>query len=63
MIRAMAATGEAAPLERLRNRTRWQIWLRSSDRHALRKVARALDAFDPHKDPRASLDVDPVSAL
>ncbi len=52
-----------APLERLRGRTRWQILLRSPDRHALRKVARSLPLGDPSKDPRASLDVDPVSAL
>ena len=52
-----------APLERLRGRTRWQILLRSKDRHALRRVARSLPLGDPHKDPRATLDVDPVSAL
>ncbi|MBA3463414.1 MAG: primosomal protein N' [Deltaproteobacteria bacterium] len=52
-----------APLERLRGRTRWQILLRSSDRHALRKVARSLPLGDPNRDPRATLDVDPVSAL
>jgi len=52
-----------APLERLRGRTRWQILLRSPDRHALRRVARALPLADPSKDLRASLDVDPVSAL
>jgi primosomal protein N' (replication factor Y) len=52
-----------APLERLRGRTRWQILLRSPDRHALRRVARSLPLGDPSKDPRATLDVDPVSAL
>jgi primosomal protein N' (replication factor Y) len=52
-----------APLERLRGRTRWQILLRSPDRHALRRVARSLPLGDPAKDPRATLDVDPVSAL
>ena len=52
-----------APLERLRGRTRWQILLRSADRHALRKVARSLPLGDPSKDPRATLDVDPVSTL
>ncbi len=52
-----------APLERLRGRTRWQILLRSADRHALRRVARSLPLGDPSKDPRATLDVDPVSTL
>ena len=52
-----------APLERLRGRTRWQILLRSPDRHALRKVARSLPLGDPSKDPKATLDVDPVSTL
>jgi primosomal protein N' (replication factor Y) len=53
----------AAPLARLRNRTRWQIWLRSADRHALRRVARAVMAAEVIKAVRVGLDVDPISAL
>ncbi len=53
----------AAPLERLRGRTRWLIWLRSPQRHALRKVARAVVATEPDSGVRVGLDVDPVSAL
>ncbi len=53
----------AAPLERLRGRTRWQIWLRSAQRQALRKVARALVGTEPDRGVRVGLDVDPVSAL
>jgi primosomal protein N' (replication factor Y) (superfamily II helicase) len=53
----------AAPLERLRNRTRWQIWLRSSDRVALRRVARSLVAVEAPSRVRIGLDVDPISAL
>jgi primosomal protein N' (replication factor Y) len=52
-----------APLERLRGRTRWQIWLRSSDRHALRRVARGVLAAEVASAVRVGLDVDPISAL
>jgi primosomal protein N' (replication factor Y) len=52
-----------APLERLRNRTRWQVWLRSADRHALRRVARSLLAADLLGSVRMGLDVDPMSAM
>ncbi len=52
-----------APLERLRNRTRWQIWLRSADRHALRRVARSLLVADLAGTVRVGLDVDPISAM
>ncbi|HEX7840068.1 MAG TPA: primosomal protein N', partial [Kofleriaceae bacterium] len=52
-----------APLERLRNRTRWQVWLRSADRHALRRVARSLIAADLPGAVRVGLDVDPISAM
>jgi primosomal protein N' (replication factor Y) len=52
-----------APLEKLRNRTRWQIWLRSSDRGALRRVARALTTVEVPSRMRVGLDVDPISAL
>jgi len=52
-----------APLERLRNRTRWQVWLRSGDRHALRRVARSLLTADLAGNVRVGLDVDPISAM
>ncbi|HEY0481387.1 MAG TPA: primosomal protein N' [Kofleriaceae bacterium] len=52
-----------APLERLRNRTRWQVWLRSADRHALRRVARSLLGADLAGAVRVGLDVDPISAM
>jgi primosomal protein N' (replication factor Y) (superfamily II helicase) len=52
-----------APLERLRNRTRWQIWLRGADRGALRRVARVLAQADVPSSVRVALDVDPLSAL
>src|SRR5690606_37018140 len=52
-----------APLERLRGRTRWQIWLRSADRHALRRVARSVLAAEVASGVRIGLDVDPISAL
>ena len=52
-----------APLEKLRGRTRWQIWLRSPDRHALRRIARGLAAAEVSSKVRVVLDVDPISAL
>jgi primosomal protein N' (replication factor Y) len=52
-----------APLEKLRGRTRWQIWLRSADRHALRRVARGVIGAEVQTSVRVSLDVDPISAL
>jgi primosomal protein N' (replication factor Y) len=53
----------AAPIERLRTRTRWQIWLRGPERVALRRVARALLAAEVASAVRVVLDVDPVSTL
>jgi primosomal protein N' (replication factor Y) len=52
-----------APLERLRNRTRWQIWLRGADRVALRRVARSVLSAELPPNVRVALDVDPLSAL
>ncbi|MBA3393222.1 MAG: primosomal protein N' [Deltaproteobacteria bacterium] len=52
-----------APIEKLRGRTRWQIWLRSSDRHALRRVARGMLAHEVPSAVRIGLDVDPISAM
>ncbi len=52
-----------APLARLRGRSRWQIWLRSADRHALRRVARSLTTVEVASTVRVSLDVDPLSSL
>jgi primosomal protein N' (replication factor Y) len=52
-----------APIEKLRNRTRWQIWLRSSDRPALRRVARAVVGVEVSAKVRVTLDVDPISTL
>jgi primosomal protein N' (replication factor Y) len=53
----------AAPIERLRGRTRWQVWLRSADRHALRRIGRALLASVTPGSVRVVLDVDPMSAM
>jgi primosomal protein N' (replication factor Y) len=52
-----------APLERLRNRTRWQIWLRGADRVSLRRVARSVLTAELPPNVRVALDVDPLSAL
>ncbi len=53
----------AAPIERLRGRTRWQIWLRSTDRHALRRVARSVLGAEVPSAVRIGLDVDPISTM
>ncbi|MGN6105962.1 MAG: hypothetical protein ACTHU0_12720, partial [Kofleriaceae bacterium] len=52
-----------APIERLRGRTRWQVWLRSADRHALRRVARGVLSAEVASAVRVGLDVDPMSAM
>jgi primosomal protein N' (replication factor Y) (superfamily II helicase) len=52
-----------APIEKLRTRTRWQIWLRSSDRQALRRVARSLVGVEVSSRVKVALDVDPISTL
>lgn len=52
-----------APIEKLRGRTRWQIWLRSGDRPALRRVVREVSKFATPRGVRVVLDVDPISAL
>jgi primosomal protein N' (replication factor Y) len=52
-----------APIEKLRNRTRWQIWLKSGERQALRRVARSLLGVEVSSKVRVALDVDPISTL
>jgi primosomal protein N' (replication factor Y) (superfamily II helicase) len=52
-----------APLARLRGRTRWQLWLRGTDRAALRRVVRGLAAAEVGSGIRVAVDVDPVSAM
>ena len=52
-----------APIEKLRGRTRWQVWLRSADRQSLRRVARLVSATEIPRTVRIALDVDPMSAL
>jgi primosomal protein N' (replication factor Y) len=52
-----------APIERVRDRTRWQVWLRSADRQALRRVARGIAAMRIGGGVRVGLDVDPMSTL
>jgi len=52
-----------APLSRLRGRSRWQLWLRSPDRAAVRAVARAALTVERPANTRVVLDVDPISAM
>ena len=54
-----------APLKRLKGRTRWQLWLRGSDRALLRTIVRRLLGAAPagRGAVRLTVDVDPVSTL
>jgi primosomal protein N' (replication factor Y) (superfamily II helicase) len=52
-----------APLARLRNRTRWQLWLRGPDRAALRRIVRGLRGIETASAVRIAVDVDPLSTL
>ncbi len=52
-----------APLSRLKGRTRWQLWMRASERKALRALLRRLVAEDRSGTARVTIDVDPVSTL
>jgi primosomal protein N' (replication factor Y) len=51
-----------APLARLRGRTRWQVWLRSRDRGALRRVIRSVLTVEA-TGATVAVDVDPLSTL
>jgi primosomal protein N' (replication factor Y) len=54
----------AAPIEKLRNRYRWQLLLRSKQSSVLLKFARlAQDIMQPSRTLRLHIDVDPNSML
>jgi primosomal protein N' (replication factor Y) (superfamily II helicase) len=53
----------AAPLEKLRGRVRWQIWLRGPRRQDVRQAARSVLGAEVAASVRVSLDVDPVSTM
>ena len=54
----------AAPIEKLRNRYRWQLLLRSKQSSVLLKFARhALELTPPSRNVRLHVDVDPNSML
>jgi primosomal protein N' (replication factor Y) len=63
--RVMVMGPAEAPLKRLKGRTRWHLWLRSTDRHTLRAFVRHLVSGVECAESRVrmSVDVDPVSAL
>ncbi len=52
-----------APIPRLRGRSRYQIWLRGSDRAKLQATARAAAGVTLPRDLRLAIDVDPQSVL
>lgn len=69
--RARAQAGNAvlvlgpaeAPIGRLRGRSRYQIWLRGTDRAKLQATARAAAEVTLPRDLRLAIDVDPQSVL
>lgn len=52
-----------APISRLRGRTRFQVWLSSSDRGKLLTVTRAVQRMPLSRGVRLDVDVDPQSVL
>ena len=52
-----------APIRRLRGRSRYQIWLRGTDRAKLQATARAAARVTLPRDLRLAIDVDPQSVL
>ncbi len=52
-----------APLARLRNRFRYQLFLRATKREPLRRALLAVARSAPKGKVRVSIDVDPVSML
>jgi len=61
---AIAVLGPAeAPIPKLRGRSRYQIWLRGTDRAKLVAVARAAARVSLPHDVRLAIDVDPQSVL
>ena len=61
---AIAVLGPAeAPIPKLRGRSRYQIWLRGTDRAKLVAVARAAAQVTLPRDVRLAIDVDPQSVL
>jgi primosomal protein N' (replication factor Y) len=52
-----------APIARLRGRSRYQIWLRGTDRSKLQATARAAAEVTLPRDLRLAIDVDPQSVL
>jgi primosomal protein N' (replication factor Y) len=52
-----------APIRRLRGRSRYQIWLRATDRARLLTAARAAAQVTLPRDLRLAIDVDPQSVL
>ena len=52
-----------APLSRLKGRTRWQLFVQSSQPRVLRALARAAADTGAPRGVRLSIDIDPVSML
>jgi primosomal protein N' (replication factor Y) len=62
-LRAAVVGPAEAPLKRLKGRTRWQLFVKSTTPRGLRVLARAAVTIDVPRGVRASIDVDPISML
>jgi len=52
-----------APIERIKQRYRWQVLVKSRDRHELRAALAAAAPYRARDGVRVSIDIDPVSML
>jgi primosomal protein N' (replication factor Y) (superfamily II helicase) len=52
-----------APIERIKQRYRWQVLVKSRERYELRAALSGVASNQPHDDVRVSIDIDPVNML
>jgi primosomal protein N' (replication factor Y) len=52
-----------APIERIRQRYRWQVLVKSRERHQLRTALAAVASYPARDGVRVSIDIDPVNML
>jgi primosomal protein N' (replication factor Y) len=62
-VAAVVLGPSEAPLSRLKGRTRWQLFLQSSQPRPLRALARAATEVGAARGVRLSIDIDPISML
>jgi primosomal protein N' (replication factor Y) len=52
-----------APIERIKQRYRWQVLVKSRDRHELRGALATIAAYPARAGVRVSIDIDPINML